>query len=83
MSSYSDNDDLNDRDLIGMIKNCMLQDKVNDQQITDILTEQIVYLRNCTSRTEATKITLCTHSICFIVFNFHRKSLLFCFIGKT
>ena len=46
MSSYIDNDDLNDRDLIGMIKNCMLQDKVNDQQIIDILKEQIVYLKN-------------------------------------
>ena len=33
MSSYSGNDGLNDRDLIGMIKNCMLQDTVNDQQI--------------------------------------------------
>ena len=43
MSSYSD---LNDRGLIGMIKNCMLQDKVNDQQIIDILKEQIVYLKN-------------------------------------
>ena len=46
MSSYSDNDDLNDQDLIGMIKNCMLQDKVNDQQIIDILKESMVYLKN-------------------------------------
>ena len=46
MSSYSDDDDLNERDLIGMIKNCMSQDKVNGQQIIDILKEQIVYLEN-------------------------------------
>ena len=45
MSSYSNNDDLN-LDLIGMIKNWMLQDKVNDQQIIDILKEQIVNLKN-------------------------------------
>ena len=28
-----------------MIKDCMLQDKVNDQQIIDILKEHIVYLK--------------------------------------
>ena len=47
---------------IGRIKNCVLQDRVKDQQIIDILKDQIVYLRNEINHKNTVIKSLLNHS---------------------